>query len=149
MGRTRSGGSQRSLCRSLCPFFPRLGLKLASQGKKAGHLPLSGELVPDTNVFPARSLAALPAPRQPQQPPRLPHLLDTERFPQRTPTWPELHFPEAKRDILEDLTSFPHPLPLPWGAAMRAEGEQREAPHRSRLCGGSRRRRTQDFPGGG
>lgn len=149
MGRTRSGGSQRSLCQSLCSFFPRLGLKLSSLGKRARHLPLSGELVPDTNVFPARSLAALPAPRQPQQPPRLPHLLDAERFPRQAQTWPQPHFPKAKWDIFRGSPGFPHPLPPPWGAAMPAEGEQREAPHRSRLCGGSRWSGTRDSPGGG
>lgn len=148
-GKNRAGGSQRSLCRSLCPFFPRLGLKRSSQGKKAEHLPLSGELVPDTNVLPARSLAALPAPRQPQQPPRLQHLLDAERFLSRHQLGPNPISLRRRGTFLGDPTSFPSSLPPPWGAATRAEGERREAPQHSRLGGGSWQGGTRDFPGGG
>lgn len=100
-------------------LFPRLGLKLSSQGKEEGHLPLSGEFVPD-KCFPSTEPACPPAPRQPCL------AFNTSSTPRdflgRHQLGPNPISLRRRGTFLEDPTSFPHLLPPPRGAAMRAGG---------------------------
>lgn len=98
-----------------------------------------------------------PAPAcQPQQPPRLSHPLDAERgFPQRAPTWPEPHFPEARRGHLEGIPPASHSLSHLPGARPPREAEETAGspapPTAARSlpgAGGYRRSRGLRFPGG-
>lgn len=129
MARARSGGSAGSE-RSFVPVSPSLLSQIrleTPQGKRAGHLPDCGEPIPEMNVFPSTE-AGCPPPApvcQPQQPPRLPHLLDAERgFPQRAPTWSEPHFPEARRDIFKGIPPASHSLSHLPGARPPREAEE-------------------------
>lgn len=133
MGGTRSGrstGSKRSL---FVPVSPSLLSQIrleTPQGKRAGHILHSGELIPEMNVFLSTEAGCPPlAPVcQPQLPPRLPHLLDAERgFPQRAPTWP--HFPGARRYIFRGSHLLRTASPTSPGRGHRERSRrQREVP---------------------